>query len=112
MLTEEKQLVIGAGPAGLAHAKALKYGNVAYDQVEAQDEVGGNWYSGTYESAHIISSKKISEFDDYPMPDNYPDFPSRQNIFEYLKDYAQHFKIYETHENRVVDFALREISRY
>ena len=105
MTTEDKQLIIGAGPAGLAHAKALKYGYVRYDQVEAQDEVGGNWYNGTYESAHIISSKKISQYDDYPMPEHYPDFPSRQNIFDYLKDYAQHFKIYDKIEfNKKVEY--------
>lgn len=93
MDTREKHLIIGAGPLGLAHAKALKYAGIPYDQVEADDDVGGNWYHGVYETAHIISSKKVTEFSDYPMPDDYPDFPSAQNMYDYIKDYAQHFDL-------------------
>lgn len=93
MDTLNKHLIIGAGPLGLAHAKALKLAGIAYDQVEADDDVGGNWYHGVYETAHIISSKKATEFKDYPMPDEYPDFPSRQNMYDYMKDYAQHFDL-------------------
>ena len=93
MDSKEKHLIIGGGPVGLAHAKALKFANIPYDQVEADDDVGGNWYHGVYESAHIISSKKVTEFKDYPMPDNFPDFPSRQNMYDYIKDYAIHFDL-------------------
>jgi cation diffusion facilitator CzcD-associated flavoprotein CzcO len=93
MDSREKHLIIGAGPAGLAHAKALKMAGIAYDQVEADDDVGGNWYHGVYETAHIISSRKVTEFKDYPMPDHYPDFPSAQNMYDYIKDYAQHFDL-------------------
>ena len=49
--------VIGAGPAGLAIARALRKHGVAYDQFEADTDVGGNWYHGVYETAHIISSR-------------------------------------------------------
>jgi cation diffusion facilitator CzcD-associated flavoprotein CzcO len=88
-----KHLIIGAGPCGLAAAKAFKEANIAYDQVEASDNVGGNWYHGVYKTAHIISSKKITQYPDYPMPDDYPDFPSAQNMFDYYTDYANHFDI-------------------
>ena len=58
VVQERAQLmaVIGAGPAGLAIAKGLKQHGVAYEQPEADDNVGGNWYHGVYETAHIISS--------------------------------------------------------
>lgn len=85
--------VIGAGPVGLAITKALKTHGVAYEQLEADDDVGGNWYHGVYETAHIISSKKTTEYSDFPMPADYPDFPSRQQMLDYLRSYADHFEL-------------------
>lgn len=84
-------LIIGAGPCGLSHAKALKDAGIAYEQVEADDEVGGNWYHGTYRTAHIISSRKTTEFTDFPMPSDYPDFPSQRQMGDYYKLYTETF---------------------
>ena len=86
-------LIIGAGPSGLSHAKALKDAGIAYQQVEADDEVGGNWYHGTYRTAHIISSRKTTEFTDFPMPADYPDFPSQEQMGDYYKLYAKTFDL-------------------
>ncbi|MEO7538975.1 MAG: NAD(P)-binding domain-containing protein [Pyrinomonadaceae bacterium] len=86
-------LIIGAGPCGLSHAKALKDAGIPYDQVEADDEVGGNWYHGTYRTAHIISSRKTTEFTDFPMPVDYPDFPSQKQMGDYYKLYTQTFSL-------------------
>ncbi len=102
---KNKHLIIGAGPVGLAHAKALKQAAIEYDQVDADDQVGGNWYHGTYETAHIISSKKVTEYSDWPMPQNYPDFPSKQNMLDYFIAYANNFDLYPAIEfNRKVVF--------
>lgn len=98
MDTTEKHLIIGAGPVGLAHAKALREEGIPYEQLEADDDVGGNWYHGVYETAHIISSKKVTEFKEFPMPENYPDFPSRQNMYDYIKNYAIHFDLMDAIE--------------
>ncbi len=86
-----KFLVIGAGPSGLSHAKALKDAGIPYDQVEADTQVGGNWYHGTYRTAHIISSRKTTQFPDFPMPDGYPDFPSQEQMGAYYKLYTEEF---------------------
>src|SRR5580765_7916807 len=84
-------LISGAGPCGLSHAKALADAGIEYEQVEADDEVGGNWYHGTYRTAHIISSRKTTEFTDFPMPADYPDFPSQRQMSDYYKLYAETF---------------------
>lgn len=91
--TSEKYLIIGAGFIGLGIAEALKTAGISYDQVDASDDVGGNWHHGVYETAHIISSKKITQFTHYPMPEDYPDFPSAQNMRDYLQSFADHFDL-------------------
>ncbi len=85
--------VIGAGPVGLAMARALLQNSIHYEQLEADDDLGGNWYHGVYETAHIISSRKTTEYADFPMPEEFPDFPSAQQMLEYLKSYAEAFKL-------------------
>ena len=86
-------LVIGAGPVGLAVAKALGEVGLDYVQVEATDHVGGNWAHGVYTTAHIISSKKTTEYADYPMPAHYPDFPSASQMRAYFESYADAFQL-------------------
>jgi cation diffusion facilitator CzcD-associated flavoprotein CzcO len=85
--------LIGAGPVGLGLAKALLEQKIPYEQLEADDDLGGNWYHGVYETVHIISSRKTTEYADYPMPADYPDFPSRQQMLDYLRDYAEKFQL-------------------
>lgn len=93
--------VIGAGPSGITAAKHLLQVGlrniVIYDR---NGEVGGNWvyspevgHSSVYETAHIISSKRLSQYHDYPMPSHYPDYPSHQLLKEYFQSYARHFGV-------------------
>jgi hypothetical protein len=103
--TTNKYLIIGAGFVGLGMAQALSAANIAYDQVDASDDIGGNWYHGVYETAHIISSRNVTQFSNFPMPDNYPDFPSAQNMRDYLNAFANHFNLREVIElNRTVSY--------
>lgn len=85
--------IIGAGPAGLAIARALRERGVAYDHVERNRGVGGIWdidAPGTpmYESAHFISSRTVSGFSGYPMPDGFPDYPGHRQVLDYLRGFA------------------------
>jgi cation diffusion facilitator CzcD-associated flavoprotein CzcO len=90
-----RYLVIGAGPVGLAMAKSLKQAKIPYDQIEAHDDVGGNWHHGVYETAHILSSRVATEYPDFPMPKHYPDFPSATQMYEYYKLYTEHYELRE-----------------
>jgi cation diffusion facilitator CzcD-associated flavoprotein CzcO len=78
---------------GLCVAKALQTHRIAYEQLEADSDVGGNWYHGVYSTAHIISSRKTTEYPDYPMPVYHPDFPSARQMLDYLRDYADNFEL-------------------
>lgn len=88
-------LVVGAGPVGLAMAKSLKTANIPYQQVEADDDIGGNWYHGTYKSAHILSARRVMEYPDFPMPESYPDFPSSAQMLSYYRDYTDNYDLKE-----------------
>lgn len=94
--------IIGAGVSGLTAGKALGDFGVPYTCFEASDEVGGNWYfqnpngvSSAYRSLHIDISKPSISFRDFPMPDRYPDYPHHTHIFEWLRDYADAFRLRE-----------------
>jgi len=104
--------VIGAGVSGLCTAKALKDRGIEHTVFEASDDVGGNWYFGNpngrssaYRSLHIDTSKHQLSFRDFPMPEDYPDFPHHTQIKEYLEAYAEAFdlKRHIEFENGVVE---------
>ncbi len=93
--------VIGAGASGLAVVKNLREAGLPCECLEREDEVGGIWYYGrphssVYDSTHLISSKRLTEFTDFPMPAEWPPYPSRRQAFEYLRAYARHFHLYES----------------
>jgi cation diffusion facilitator CzcD-associated flavoprotein CzcO len=94
-MSAKRYCVIGAGYAGNGVAKALKDAGLEYDQLEATDHIGGNWAHGVYDSTHIISSRDSTEYGDYPMPRSFPDFPSREQVVDYLNDYVDHFGLRE-----------------
>ncbi len=88
-MTRNRLLVVGAGPVGLAMANALRLHDIEYDHVETKTALGGNWNDGVYEGVHLNSSKRSTEFGDYPMPDDYPLFPSAAQTRAYIEDYAR-----------------------
>ncbi len=81
-------MVIGAGAVGLGMADAMRQRGIPFDQIEADDGVGGNWRHGVYQGVHIVSSKRSTAYADYPMPAHYPDFPSAEQMLRYLESYA------------------------
>ena len=85
--------IIGAGFSGLPVAKKLLELGEEIEVLDQNSGVGGLWHTGVYRDAHIISSKLTTQFPDFPMPDTYPDFPSKQQMQLYFKQYADHFGI-------------------
>jgi cation diffusion facilitator CzcD-associated flavoprotein CzcO len=86
-------LVIGAGPAGLATARALAARGLPYDHVERHTGVGGIWDidapgSPMYEAAHFISSRTLSGFPGFPMGEDLPDYPDHRQVLAYLRAFA------------------------
>ena len=99
---KKRVCVIGAGPSGIAAAKNCLESGLDVVVFEKNDKVGGNWvfnaktgHSSVYENTHIISSKTWSVYEDFPMPADYPDYPSHAQLQAYFESYARHFGVYE-----------------
>lgn len=93
--------IIGAGCSGLTAIKHLvEAGLTNIVCYEKNDQIGGNWiytatpsHSSICNTTHTISSKPMSQFSDFPMPRDYPDYPNHQQILAYFQAYAQHFQL-------------------
>jgi len=90
--SEPRYCVIGAGAAGLAAMQALAWAGMAVDCFEKDATVGGHWNTD-YDSLHLITSSKVTGFPEYPMPADFPMFPSRRQMLAYLNAYADHFAL-------------------
>lgn len=86
--------VIGAGLSGLVTAKTcLEYGyNVKV--FEKHDELGGVWASSRrYPGLTTQNPKDTYAFSDFPMPKHFDEWPTGEQMLEYLTAYATKFKI-------------------
>ncbi len=94
----EKVCVIGAGSSGIASCQVLNARGIEFDCFEVGSGVGGNWrylndngMSSAYRSLHINTSRRMMAYATYPMPEDYPDYPSHWEIAKYFDDYVDHF---------------------
>jgi len=90
--------VIGAGPSGLTALKNLRAAGLDAEALEREDDVGGNWYFGSptsrvFASTRLISSRRLTEYVDYPMPRDWPAYPDHRRCLDYLRAYARHFDL-------------------
>lgn len=100
--SDEKRIcVIGAGPCGLTALKNLLQAGcrdvVCYEEY---GRIGGNWAFtddphrvSVHECTNLISSRHRSAFDDFPMPKDYPDFPSHRQLLAYFTEYSRAFRL-------------------
>lgn len=95
--------VIGAGPMGLATARVLQKHGLPFTGFELHADVGGLWdianpQSTVYESAHLISSKRMTEFAEFPMRDEVAPYPRHDELRRYFADFATHFDLRRHYE--------------
>jgi len=102
MPTPTRVAVIGAGAAGLAAAKSLLDEGLDVVVLEKGDRPGGLWAQGNasglspaYDTLHLNTSKGRTEFADFPMPAEWPDYPAATKVAGYLADYADTFGVTE-----------------
>lgn len=90
MVKHTQVVIIGAGPAGLAVGACLKQQGVEFVMLERSGEVGTSWRHH-YERLHLHTAKGFSALPHMPFPVDYPRYPSRQQVVDYLDAYAKRF---------------------
>ncbi len=108
-----KYAVIGAGPCGIAMIRCLTKMNIPCQGFEYHSAVGGIWnkdnpLSTIYDSAHLISSKTMTQYDEFPFPDKVADFPHQSVLKEYFLGFSKEFDL-----NKYIRFnsAIQDVSR-
>ena len=98
----QKACIIGAGSSGITAAQVLDARGIGFDCFEKGSTVGGNWryendngVSSAYRSLHINTSRRVMAYAAYPMPEDYPDYPSHWQIAQYFDDFVDHFGLRE-----------------
>ncbi|KAM4860752.1 flavin-containing monooxygenase 5-like [Thomomys bottae] len=100
----KKVAVIGAGVSGLGAIKACLEEGLEPVCFEKSKDIGGLWRyeeipqsgsPGIYQSLTCNTSKEMTAFSDYPMPDHYPNYLHHSKMMEYLRLFARHFGLRE-----------------
>lgn len=99
-----KVCVIGAGPSGITALKNIMGQGLDVVCYDFNSDVGGNWiynenigHSSVFETTHIISSKTLSQYEDFTFDEfetGIPDYPSHDQLRCYFQAYAAKFNLY------------------
>ncbi len=102
MAKSQKVCIVGAGSSGLTACQVLAARGIPFDCFEKGSTIGGNWRyendngtSSAYKSLHINSARKLMSYKAFPMPEDYPDYPSHWQVAKYFDDYAERFGLTE-----------------
>ncbi|AJU22772.1 Fmo1p [Saccharomyces cerevisiae YJM1242] len=101
-VNDKKRLaIIGGGPGGLAAARVFSQSLPNFEiEIFVKDyDIGGVWHYPEqksdgrvmYDHLETNISKKLMQFSGFPFEENVPLYPSRRNIWEYLKAYYKTF---------------------
>lgn len=83
----KKVCVIGAGVSGLVAAKTFLEEGFDVTVLEKKSGLGGVWEkSSSYPEVKTQGSRHTYCFSDYPMPEDYPEWPSGEQARKYLQD--------------------------
>jgi len=92
--------IVGAGWSGLMACKYCLADGLRPVVLESRDSVGGVWhytddqrFAGVMKTTRTTSSRCLTEISDFPMPADYPDFPSHRQINDYLDAYCERFSL-------------------
>lgn len=85
-------VIIGAGPAGLAVGACLRRRGVSFALLDGADAVASSWRRH-YERLHLHTVKQHSALPFVPFPEHVGQYPSRQDVVDYLDDYARRFDL-------------------
>lgn len=88
--------IVGAGFAGLSAAKVLAAFDHDVTVFEKAPDVGGVWSrTRRYPGLTTQNGSDTYALSDFPMPKHYPEWPTGEQVQDYLHAYAEHFGLLE-----------------
>ncbi|XP_034866721.1 dimethylaniline monooxygenase [N-oxide-forming] 2 [Mirounga leonina] len=98
----KKVAVIGAGVSGLVSLKCCVDEGLEPTCFERTEDIGGLWRfkenvedgrANIYQSVITNTSKEMSCFSDFPMPEDFPNFLHNSKLLEYFRIFARKFDL-------------------
>jgi putative flavoprotein involved in K+ transport len=86
---EAQVVIVGGGAAGLSAAGALARRGIDAVVLEQDAAVGATW-ARRYDRLHLHTIRQFSGLAHFPIPGRYPRYLSRDQVVEYLQEYARH----------------------
>ncbi|MBQ0905113.1 NAD(P)/FAD-dependent oxidoreductase [Micromonospora sp. U21] len=84
--------IVGAGFAGLSAAKVLRQSGFDVTVFEKAPDVGGVWSrTRRYPGLRTQNDKGTYHLSDLPMPAHYPQWPTGEQVQQYLESYVEMF---------------------
>jgi putative flavoprotein involved in K+ transport len=84
--------IVGAGPAGLAAAAALRGEGIRALVVDKATAVGSSWRAH-YDRLQLHTERTLSGLPGLPIPPKHGKWVPRAGVVEYLEEYARHHQI-------------------
>lgn len=85
-------VVIGGGQAGLAAGYHLKQRDVPFVILDANRRVGDAWRN-RWDSLRLFTPARYSGLPGMAVPGSPSSYPSKDDMADYLEDYARHFEL-------------------
>ena len=90
-------IIIGSGISGIFTLKHCLEKKLKCIILEKSDNICGVWNikndPSVFSNTYSVSSKLYLSISDFPIPENYPEFPHWSLVLKYYKSYVQHFNL-------------------
>lgn len=102
-----QNLIVGAGPAGLAVAGRMRQLGIPFEILEKSDHVADAWRRH-YDRLCLHTIKDLSHLPGLPFPENYPQYVPRRLLVDYYESYAQKYQIHPMTGQEVVHLRRKQ----
>lgn len=85
-------IVIGGGQSGLAVGYYLRRTGLSYVILDDQEKAGGAWMR-TWDSLRLFSPAEHSSLPGWVMPRQTEEYPTKDHVIRYLRDYESRYKL-------------------
>jgi indole-3-pyruvate monooxygenase len=86
-------VIVGAGPSGLAVGACLEEQGVPFIILERANCIASLWQNRTFDRLKLHLPKQFCQLPNFPIPEEFPEYPTKYQFIEYLESYAKHFHI-------------------